>query len=94
MQDATELCDKVAFIVEGEIKALDTPHNLIMRKGAASVKYTFYDGTERSADCLLSKTAEDTRLIELLKNNRIQSIHSSEPTLSDIFMEVTGRTLK
>lgn len=94
MQDATELCDRVAFIVEGEIKALDTPHNLIMRKGAATVKYTFNDGTEHTAECPLTKTSEDNLLMELLKNNRIQSIHSSEPTLNDIFMEVTGRTLK
>jgi len=94
MQDATELCDRVAFIVEGKITALDTPHNLIMSKGAASVKYTFFDGAERSAECLLTKTSEDTALIELLKSNRIRSIHSSEPTLNDIFMEVTGRTLK
>ena len=30
MQDATELCDRVAFIVGGQIFALDSPHNLIM----------------------------------------------------------------
>lgn len=94
MQDATELCDRVAFIVEGEIKALDTPHNLIMRKGAATVKYTFYDNTEHTAECPLTQISEDNLLMELLKSNRIQSIHSSEPTLNDIFMEVTGRTLK
>ncbi len=32
MLDATELCDRVAFIVNGKISALDTPHNLIMSK--------------------------------------------------------------
>jgi fluoroquinolone transport system ATP-binding protein len=94
MQDATELCDRVAFIVDGTVKALDTPHRLIMRKGAASIKYTFYDGAERTAECSLTKTSEDALLMELIKNNRIRSIHSSEPTLNDIFMEVTGRTLK
>ncbi|HCC34869.1 MAG TPA: ATP-binding protein [Ruminococcaceae bacterium] len=94
MQDATELCDRVAFIVEGEVKALDTPHNLIMRKGAATVKYTFNDGAEHTAECPLTQTSEDSLLMQLLKSNRIRSIHSSEPTLNDIFMEVTGRTLK
>ena len=94
MQDATELCDRVAFIVDGTVKALDTPRSLIMQKGAASIKYTFYDGIERSAECLLTKTSEDALLMELIKNNCIRSIHSSEPTLNDIFMEVTGRTLK
>ncbi|MDL2276352.1 ABC transporter ATP-binding protein [Breznakia sp. OttesenSCG-928-G09] len=94
MQDATELCDRVAFIVDGHIKALDTPHNLIMRKGAATIKYTFLDGAEQTGECLLSQTSKDNRLMELLKSNHIQSIHSSEPTLNDIFMEITGRMLK
>ncbi|MGF7004107.1 fluoroquinolone transport system ATP-binding protein [Lachnospiraceae bacterium PF1-21] len=95
MQDATELCDRVAFIVDGHVKAMDTPHNLIMRKGAATIKYTFHDSTkEHTGECPLAQTSADSRLMELLQSNRIQSIHSSEPTLNDIFMEITGRTLK
>jgi len=94
MTDATQLCDRVAFIVNGNIKALDSPHNLIMRKGAAKIKYTYYDGQERTGECLLSQTSEDIVLTNLIRENRIMSVHSSEPTLNDIFMEVTGRTLQ
>jgi len=108
MVDATELCDRVAFIVNGEIKALDSPHNLIMQKGAAKVRYSYRDrqekqgdtisnsyrdGKERIGECLLSDTANDSILNTLIRENRILSIHSSEPTLNDIFMEVTGRRL-
>lgn len=96
MQDASELCDRVAFIVDGKIKALDTPHNLIMSKGATKVIYSFYDelnGKEITKDCLLSQTGEDKELQLLMHKNRIRSIHSSEPTLNDIFIEVTGRVL-
>lgn len=39
MQDAQELCDRVAFIVTGHIAALDTPHALVMRRGAATLRY-------------------------------------------------------
>lgn len=94
MTDATELCDRVAFIVNGNIKALDSPHNLIMRKGAAKVVYTYFDGQERTGECLLSQISKDSVLTNLMKDNRILSIHSSEPTLNDIFIEVTGRTLQ
>ena len=94
MADATELCDRVAFITDGKVKALDTPHNLIMRKGAAKIQYTYLDGAEKNGECYLSKTGLDKVLYELLLNNRILSIHSSEPTLNDIFMEVTGRVLQ
>jgi fluoroquinolone transport system ATP-binding protein len=94
MLDATELCDRVAFIVDGKIKALDTPHNLIMSKGATKIVYTYHDGTEQVKECYLDKTGDDQRLLTLLKNNQIRSIHSSEPTLNDIFIEVTGRVLQ
>jgi len=94
MIDATELCDRVAFIVDGKIKALDTPHNLIMSKGATKIQYTYLDGVEKTRECMLNQTGEDEKLFALMKTNQILSIHSSEPTLNDIFMEVTGRVLQ
>ncbi len=94
MLDATELCDKVAFIVNGKICALDSPHNLIMSKGAATVKYSYFDNGEQNAECLLARISEDEKLRSVIKSNRLMSIHSGEPTLNDIFMELTGRTLQ
>ena len=93
MQDATELCDRVAFIVNGKICALDSPHNLIMSKGAATVTYTWIENGEHSASCPLARLSADEQLKRLIAGNRLQSIHSSEPTLNDIFMDITGRTL-
>lgn len=93
MHDAAELCDRVAFIVNGQLFALDSPHNLIMSKGAAKVTYTWLDSGEQTACCPLHQLSEDKRLHKLIAENRLLSIHSSEPTLNDIFMEVTGRTL-
>ncbi|MEY8496010.1 ABC transporter ATP-binding protein, partial [Lachnospiraceae bacterium 29-91] len=93
MQDAAELCDRVAFIVNGKICALDSPHNLIMSKGAATVTYTWIDDGEHSASCPLEQISSDERLKKLIAENHLQSIHSSEPTLNDIFMDITGRTL-
>ncbi len=95
MYDATELCDRVAFIVDGELRALDTPRNLIMSRGASKVRYTYsYDGREEQAEIPLNRTGEDDVLHQLVRENRLLSIHSSEPTLNDIFMELTGRWLQ
>lgn len=95
MYDATELCDRVAFIVDGKIKALDTPHNLIMYKGATKITYTYADnGKEETRQVLLNRTGEDELLRCLISNNQLLSIHSSEPTLNDIFVELTGRHLQ
>ncbi len=93
MQDAAELCDRVAFIVGGKICALDSPHNLIMSKGAATVTYTWIKNGEHSASCPLDRLSADEQLKGLIAKNCLQSIHSSEPTLNDIFMDITGRTL-
>ncbi|PKM62549.1 MAG: ATP-binding protein [Firmicutes bacterium HGW-Firmicutes-21] len=95
MQDATELCDRVAFIVDGKIKALDSPHRLIMSKGAVKLVYSYIEnGSERTSECFLKETAQDKKLGELIKTGKILTIHSCEPTLSDIFMQVTGRELE
>ena len=94
MQDAAELCDRVVFIVDGQMKALDTPHNFIMQRGAAKVTYSFMEsGKEQVKTSILSEISSDELLQKLISENRITSIHSAEPTLSDIFMELTGAQL-
>ncbi|MEG0892158.1 MAG: ABC transporter ATP-binding protein [Oscillospiraceae bacterium] len=94
MEDAAELCDRVAFIVDGEIKAMDMPHALIMQKGAKKLRYAYMEnGGEKQAECFLDATAEEELLKTLLAQNRLLTIHSSEPSLGDIFMDVTGRRL-
>ncbi|HCG62641.1 MAG: ATP-binding protein [Spirochaetae bacterium HGW-Spirochaetae-4] len=95
MYDATELCDRVAFIVDGKLVALNTPHNLIISHGASTVRYSYIsDGEEKTSTTALDKTATDPLLLQLIKENRLSTIHSSEPTLNDIFTLLTGRELQ
>ena len=46
---------------------------------------------ERS--CILTELSKDEFLIKLMKENRLTSIHSTEPTLNDIFIELSGAQL-
>ena len=95
MYDATELCDRVAFIVDGKIRALDSPRNLIMSRGASKLSYTYEkSGAQITAEVPLRRTSEDETLIGLIRSDRLVSIHSAEPTLNDIFVELTGRRLQ
>jgi fluoroquinolone transport system ATP-binding protein len=95
MYDATELCDRVAFIVDGKLRAVDTPHNLIMSRGASKIQYTYaQNGREMMGEAALHKISEDTVLLNLINNNQLLSIHSCEPTLNDIFVDLTGRHLQ
>ena len=94
MQDAAELCDRVAFIVDGEMRALDTPHSFVRQKSADEVVYTFAEADrEQTGVCLLAKTGEDALLGRLIAENRLTTIHSREQTLGDVFMDITGRVL-
>lgn len=94
MQDATELCDRVVFIVDGQIKAIDTPRNFIMSRGATRVTYTYTDNdTSYERSSLLAELSKDEVLVNLIRENKLTSIHSTEPTLNDIFIEITGAKL-
>lgn len=94
MQDAQELCDRVAFIVDGEIKSMDTPHNLIMKRGASKLSYSYMsEKGETTIECDLTDTGSDANLKKLIQEGKLLTIHSKEPNLGDIFMEVTGRKL-
>ncbi len=95
MHDAGELCDRVAFIVDGGIRALDTPENLTVGKEPATVSYTFREGREERRNATpISRLSEDEALLDAIRNNRIIRIHSKEPTLEDVFVDVTGRALR
>lgn len=95
MQDATELCDRVAFLMNGQIKALDTPHRLRMAQGATELTYAWREGDrEQSRTVALGRTGEDETLAFLLKSNRVISLHTNEPTLAQVFTQLTGGRLE
>ncbi len=91
MHDAAELCDRVAFIIDGHVKALDTPQNFMRSQGGSQIIYTWDGGT---GEVLSTETASDKTLAKLIAENRLLSIHSKEPTLEDVFVELTGRRLQ
>ena len=52
------------------------------------------NGQEQMGVTPLDQLSQDTQLQKLVAANGIVSIHSSEPTLEDVFMDVTGRSLQ
>ena len=90
MLDADLLCDRVAFIADGEIKALDTPKNLKERGSNHRVVIDYlYQGRREE------KTIEAPELEAGIPfaHDEMISIHSQEPTLEDMFIQYTGRGL-
>ena len=90
MTDADLLCDRVAFIVGGNIAALDTPKNLKEKNSSHRVVIDYlYQGQRET------KTIEAPELEAGIPfaHDEIVSIHSQEPTLEDMFIQYTGRGL-
>lgn len=94
MAVAEELCDRVAFIVDGAIAVIDAPRALKLRHGepVVRVEYQAEDGTAR-AEFPLSNLGANDCFQRLLRDARLQTIHSQEATLEDVFIQVTGRQL-
>jgi fluoroquinolone transport system ATP-binding protein len=95
MNVANELCDRVAFIIDGEIKLIDSPRSLRLKHGEAKVRVEFQrNGHLEHEDFGLEKIGSNGRFLQLLNSDTIQTIHTQEATLEDIFIEVTGRALQ
>ncbi len=94
MYIAEELCDRVAFIIDGEIKLIDTPKNLKLQYGKKLVEIEYIKAGEAVKETL--KTVDDAdrkRIGEIVKNHEITTMHTKEATLEEIFIQVTGRGL-
>jgi ABC-2 type transport system ATP-binding protein len=94
MNDADELCQRVAFLAEGRLVALDTPRalKLSLTNRAPEVEVVLDDGTQ--ARLKLDKPPDAASLQELIAASRIRSMHSLEPTLADVFIHLAGRSLE
>jgi fluoroquinolone transport system ATP-binding protein len=91
---ADELCDRVAFMVDGEIKLIDSPKNLKLKYGDKVVEVEYLDGDEVKRETLSTIVEKDKeRMKEIIDSYEIQTLHSKEATLEEIFIKVTGRGL-
>jgi ABC-2 type transport system ATP-binding protein len=91
MEEADQLCDRVAFISEGRIVALDTPDNLKVAYGRKSLDVRLDDG--QTLTIPLEDHDSGKKLEELVTSGRIRTLHSAEATLEEVFIQITGRRL-
>ncbi|PKL48817.1 MAG: bacitracin ABC transporter ATP-binding protein [Candidatus Riflebacteria bacterium HGW-Riflebacteria-2] len=95
MEEANQLCDRLAILNAGEIVACDSPENLKKNFGrkAALVEYLEQE-TKHKADFSLENPQDIASLAELISTGKILRIHSQEATLEEVFMKVTGARWK
>ncbi|ASJ04736.1 ABC transporter ATP-binding protein [Thermococcus barossii] len=94
MYVADELCDRVAFIVEGSVRLVDNPSELKVKMGKRVVKveYVSNEGV-KTAEFPLENLGGNEEFLRILREHEIRRINTEEPTLEDIFLKVTGRRL-
>lgn len=96
MMVADELCDRVAFITSGNIGLIDAPQVLKRSHGKRNIQVEFLNGTQAvvQREFPLDGLGENHDFLNLLKSaSRIETIHTQETTLENIFIEVTGEEL-
>lgn len=95
MSTADELCDRVAFVVDGRIAELDSPRELKVGRSRRSLRVEYRDQSGRvcEQDFPMDGLAGNAGFLQLLGSGRVETIHSKEATLDDVFVEATGRSL-
>ncbi len=93
MHDADELCDRIAFMVDGRLEIIDSPKNIKQLGGKRVVNVEYENGSVNSVDFSIDGLADNAEFHTLLRGSYIRSIHSKEATLEDIFIQVTGKNL-
>ena len=95
MNEADELSNRVAFINEGKLYAVDTPENLKLKHGKRSVRVRTRaeDGVNEQTVALDEAGAGDV-LRAAVGSPDLMTIHTEEATLEAIFIEMTGRGLE
>ena len=93
MELADRLCSRVAFLEGGHIRAMDTHYNLKLQYGTHTVKITHREkGVQKQT--VLDMERDKQQISELIIDDHIDTLHSSEATLEDIFIKITGRGLQ
>ena len=95
MLEADRLADRVAFINQGKIVALDTPHNLKQQYGKRALKAEVSSAGNRleSREIIMDRPETARDIENLFSKEKVVTVHSEEASLEDIFIRITGRGL-
>jgi fluoroquinolone transport system ATP-binding protein len=94
MVTAQELCDRVAFLIDGRIAAIDSPDALRRAHGRRAVRVVIQTVEGRQAkEFDLEKLGQNSSFLSWVQSGVVESMHTLETTLEDVFVQVTGKRL-
>ncbi|WP_374964111.1 ABC transporter ATP-binding protein [Lysinibacillus sp. RS5] len=90
MSEAEILCDRVAFLHKGKIRAIGAPKQLKKEFGDDSITVEFKNG---ACEIIQNGEQDALKLFHWMQSNEVSRIYTNEPTLGNIFMQITGSDL-
>jgi fluoroquinolone transport system ATP-binding protein len=91
MTTADELCDRVSFIADGEIRLTGKPSALKSEYGKHAVKVELQSG--QAAEFPIEALGANPKFLDFISRDEILRINTQEATLEEVFIKVTGTTL-
>lgn len=90
MEEATNLCDRVAFLHNGEIVELGEPHALRYKYST----HNFHIETFKGEHLMIENKPENAdKISTLIGSGQVKAMHTDNPTLGQVFLNVTGKEL-
>jgi fluoroquinolone transport system ATP-binding protein len=94
MATADQLCDRVAFMAGGRIAAIDTPRNFKLAHGRRTIVVEYRaDGRLERRELPMGVPSTAAALYDLAGRSGLETVHTREASLDDVFVAVTGGTL-
>lgn len=93
MHDADELCDRVAFITNGVISLIDSPKALKLQHGSRKLKIEYGQNQVVNEEFNLDELAGNQSFLNIIRQEKIHAMHSTEASLEDVFIKTTGQSL-
>lgn len=91
MQEASDLCDHVAFLFNGKIIEYGTVPSICTKHNELNLIHIATKDHKQFQ--VPNQRKYNTKLSEIFQNYEVESIHSSEPNLGDVFIALTGKEL-
>lgn len=90
MSEAEILCDRVAFLHQGKIRAIGSPKQLKKEFGDETITVELTNG---HYETIQNGEQDAQKLYDWMQSNAVARLYTNEPTLGDIFMQITGSDL-
>lgn len=95
MSVADRLCDRVALIHDGALLVVDTPRALKLEvsERLVRVEHRLQAGALQRRDFRLDDEVSKRDFLETVRTTDVETIHTLEPSLEDVFLRLTGTAL-